>query len=148
MVKLTAVVSVHNEEKQIAACLEQLSFAEEIVVVLDRCTDGTRAIAEQYTDQITEGAWEFEGDRRNAAIAACNGDWVFEIDADERVTKELANEILLVIDNSEYDWHEIPVDNYIGQRLVRYGWGASYGCLLYTSPSPRDGLLSRMPSSA
>ena len=131
MVKLSAVVSVHNEEKQIAACIEQLSFAEEIVVVLDRCTDGTRAIAEKFTDQITEGAWEFEGDRRNAAIDACNGDWVFEIDADERVTKELANEILLVIDNSEYDWHEIPVDNYIGQRLVRYGWGASYGKAAY-----------------
>ena len=131
MVKLSAVISVHNEEEHIGACLKQLSFAEEIVVVLDRCTDGTRAIAEVYTDQIVEGAWEFEGDRRNAAIEACNGDWIFEIDADERVTRELAKEILSVIDDSEYDWHEIPVDNYIGKRLVRHGWGASYGKAAY-----------------
>jgi glycosyltransferase involved in cell wall biosynthesis len=131
MIKLSAVISVHNEEEQIGACLKQLSFAEEIVVVLDRCTDGTRAIAEVYTDQILEGAWEFEGDRRNAAIEACHGDWIFEVDADERVTKELAQEILFVIDDSEYDWHEIPVDNYIGKQLVRHGWGASYGKAAY-----------------
>jgi len=131
MVKLSVVLSVHNEEKQIEACLKELGFAEEIVVVLDRCTDGTREIAKTFTNQILEGAWEIEGDRRNAAIEACHGDWIFEIDADERVTKELAEEILHVICNSEFDWHEIPVDNYIGERLVRYGWGASYGKAAY-----------------
>ncbi len=131
MIKLSAVVSVHNEEDKIARCLERLGFADEIVVVLDRCTDGTRTVAESYTDQLVEGAWLIEGDRRNAAIKSCNGEWIFEIDADEHVTKELAHEILSVIDDSEFDWYEIPVDNYIGDRLVRHGWGGSYGKAAY-----------------
>jgi len=138
MVKLSAVISVRNEEKQLAACLKLLGFADEIVVVLDRCTDGTRSIAETFTDQIVEGAWKIEGDRRNAAIKACHGEWIFEIDADERMTDELAKEIRSVIDCSEFDWHEIPVDNYIGGRLVRYGWGASYGKAAYPGLFKKD----------
>lgn len=131
LLKLSAVISVHNEEDKLAACLEKLSFADEIVVVMDRCTDGTRVIAEQFTDRLVEGAWDIEGDRRNAAIEACAGEWIFEIDADEHVTEELAGEIRDIADKSQFDWHEIPVDNYIGDRLVRYGWGASYGKAAY-----------------
>jgi len=131
MVKLSALISVHNEEKQLKECLERLDFADEIVVVLDRCTDGTRSIAERFTDQVIEGAWEIEGDRRNAAIQACNGEWIVEVDADERVSDELAKELQAVINHSNFSWHEIPVDNYVGKRLVRYGWGASYGKAAY-----------------
>jgi glycosyltransferase involved in cell wall biosynthesis len=131
MVKLSAVISVRNEELKLSACLEKLSFADEIVVVLDCCTDGTRAVAEKFTKRIVEGAWTVEGDRRNAAIDACHGDWIFEIDADEHVPVELAQEIRHVIASSPFDWHEIPVDNYIGENLVRYGWGASFGKAAY-----------------
>ena len=131
LLKLSAVISVHNEEDKLAACLEKLSFADEIVVVMDRCSDGTRAIAEQFTDRIIEGGWEIEGNRRNAAIDACAGEWIFEIDADEHVTEELAREIRNTVNASTFDWHEIPVDNYIGDRLVRHGWGASYGKAAY-----------------
>ncbi|MDP6108493.1 MAG: glycosyltransferase family 2 protein [Rhodospirillales bacterium] len=129
--KLSAVTSVYNEEERLAACLERVQFADEIVVVMDRCTDGTRAIAELFTVRIIEGGWEIEGDRRNAAIEACSGDWILEIDADEHVTEELAKEIRQTIDTTTFDWHEIPVDNHIGDRLVRYGWGASYGKAAY-----------------
>jgi glycosyltransferase involved in cell wall biosynthesis len=72
-----------------------------------------------------------EGPRRNAGIAACSGDWIFEVDADERVPAELAVEIRKTIEESSADWHEILVDNYIGTRLVRWGWGASYGKAAY-----------------
>ena len=129
--KLSALISVHNEEAQLADCLERLSFADEIVVLLDKCTDGSRAVAEQFTDQIHEGAWILEGERRNAGIALCNGQWVFEVDADERVPQELADEIRRTIETTPDDWHEIPVDNYIGGRLVRWGWGASFGKAAY-----------------
>lgn len=128
---LSAVVSVRNEERQLAECLERLRFADEIVVLLDKCTDRSREIAAQFTDKIVEGAWEREGDRRNAAIAACRDDWVLEVDADERVPEALAAEIRRTIATTAFAWHEIPVDNYIGGRLVRYGWGASYGKAAY-----------------
>lgn len=130
---LSAVVSVHNEERQLGECLKRLRFADEIVVLLDRCTDGSRDIARRFTHRIIEGEWALEGDRRNAAIDAARGPWVLEVDADERVPPALAEEIRITIEASEYDWHEIPVDNYVGGRLVRYGWGASFG----TSAVPR-----------
>ena len=128
---LSAVISVHNEEAQLAECLEGLSFADEIVVLLDKCTDASGDIARQFTDRIVEGNWAVEGERRNAGIEACLGEWIFEIDADERVPGELGGEIRDVVRTTTFDWHEILVDNYIGGRLVRWGWGASYGKAAY-----------------
>jgi len=124
---LSALVVAHNEEERLAACLEKLSFADEIVVVLDKCTDGTKAIAERFTDRLVEGSWEIEGPRRNTGIEACKGEWIVEIDADEHVTPDLAAELRRVADNSTFAYHDIPVDNWIGKRLVRRGWGASFG---------------------
>ncbi len=131
MTSLSALVVVHNEEARLAACLERLTFADEIVVVLDKCTDRSREIALGFTDRILEGAWELEGPRRNAGIAFCQSDWVLEVDADEHVTQELAAEIRHCIASTRHDWHEILVDNYIGDRLVRHGWGASFGKAAY-----------------
>ncbi|MEJ0067895.1 MAG: glycosyltransferase [Pseudomonadota bacterium] len=65
-VKLSAVLVAHNEAAQLAACLETLRFADEIVVVLDRCTDDSAAIARRFTGRVIEGAWEIEGPRRMA----------------------------------------------------------------------------------
>lgn len=128
---LSAVISVHNEAHQLRDCLDTLHFADEIVVLLDKCTDNSKAIADSFTDRIIEGNWQIEGERRNAGIDACRGQWVFEIDADERVRGALAAEILKTVQTSKADWHEIPVDNYVGRRLVRWGWGASFGKAAY-----------------
>ncbi len=128
---LSALVVVHDEEGQLADCLERLTFADEIVVLLDACTDNSKDIASPYTDRLVEGAWTMEGERRNAGIAACRGRWILEVDADERVPEPLATEIRDVIETTSFDWHEIPVDNYIGEKLVRWGWGASYGKAAY-----------------
>ena len=124
---------VHNEADQIATCLKDLSFVDEIVVVCDRCTDTTKDIALSHGARIVEGAWPIEGPRRAAGQEACTGPWIFEIDADERVSPELADEIKNVIVRREAmgkdgpDWWRVPFDNYIGGRLVRYGWGAQFG---------------------
>ncbi|MFA6280753.1 MAG: glycosyltransferase family 2 protein [Bdellovibrionales bacterium] len=131
--QLSALVVAHNEAAQLATCLDGLSFCDEIVVVLDRCTDGSRDIAAGRGAKIIEGAWEIEGARRQAGQAACAGRWVFEVDADERVPAALAKEIRSVLKAREAAGEQgvafwrIPFDNYIGDRLVRYGWGASFG---------------------
>jgi glycosyltransferase involved in cell wall biosynthesis len=131
MTAVSALVVIHNEEARLPSCLEKLRFADEIVVVLDRCTDRSKEIAARFTDRLVEGAWPLEGDRRNAGIEACRGPWILEIDADEHVPPALAEEIRTVVARSSSDWHEIPVDNYIGTHLVRHGWGASYGKAAY-----------------
>ena len=134
--RLSVLMCIRNEEARLAACLERLTFADELVVVLDRCTDGSRAIAAAFVarigaGQVIEGAFELEGSRRNAAIAAATGDWLLEVDADEHIPPALAAEIRETIACSGAcsvaDWHPLRVDNYIGDRLVRYGWGAAFG---------------------
>ncbi len=142
-IRLSALVVAHDEEAQLAQCLACLGFADEIVVVLDRCRDRSRDIALGFTDRLVEGAWEREGPRRHAGIDACRGEWIFEVDADERVTPELAAEIGRVVAASPAAWHLVPVDNFIGARLVRWGWGASFGrsahAALYRSGAKRWG---------
>lgn len=124
---ISAVMCVRNEEAQLADCLAGLGFADEIVIVLDRSTDGSKAIAERHGAKIVEGAFEREGERRHAGIDAARGPWIFEIDADERVMPELAVEIVRTAQSSVASRHLIPVDNFIGNQLVRYGWGAAFG---------------------
>lgn len=129
---LSALVVAHNEADNLSACLAKLIFADEIVVVLDRCTDSSREIVLSHGAKIVEGAWEIEGPRRAAGQAACLGKWIFEVDADERVPQTLAAEIMDTLsrrDKTEAgpDFWRISFDNYIGRRLVRYGWGAQFG---------------------
>ena len=124
---ISAVVVIHNEEAQVAECLSALGFCDEIVVVLDRCTDRSKDVARQFHASLIEGAWELEGPRRHAGIDVAAGAWIIEVDADERVPPSLALEIREMTERSTASWHLVPVDNYIGDRLVRYGWGASFG---------------------
>jgi glycosyltransferase involved in cell wall biosynthesis len=126
-VRLSALVVAHDEAHQLGECLAGLDFCDEIVVLLDRCSDGSREVALGYTDRVVEGAWPIEGPRRQAGVDACSGAWIFETDADERVSPELAAELRAVVEGSRFDYHRVPYDNYVGKRLVRYGWGAQFG---------------------
>jgi len=125
--RLSALVVARDEAAQLAACLACLGFADEIVVVLDRCTDASRAVVEPLAGRVIEGEWPIEGDRRNAGIEACTGDWIVEIDADERPPPALGEEIRATIAIATPGYFLVPFENYIGRRLVRYGWGASWG---------------------
>ena len=121
MPKISAVIVAHNEERKIADCLRSLDFVDEIVVVLDKCSDSTKEIVQRFTDKIIEGSWHIEGMRRNIAVSAATGDWILEIDADERISPQLKKEILAIRDAKPCAF-VAPIDNYIGSRLVKYGW--------------------------
>lgn len=125
--RLSALIVARNEEARLPDCLASVAFADEVVVVLDRSTDDSAAIAAITGATIIEGAWELEGERRNAGLAACTGDWVLEVDADERVNAPLAAAIRTTIATSTHAWHQVPVDNYVGDRLIRFGWAGSFG---------------------
>ena len=98
--KLSALVVAHNEEADLDDCLTSLAFADDLVVVLDRCTDGSLDIARRHNARIAEGAWEIEGERRNLGIEMCEGNWILEVDADERVSPSLAAEVRETISTS------------------------------------------------
>ena len=132
-IKISALVIAHNEEKKLASCLKNLIYADEIVVVLDKTNDRSNIIARKYGAKIYRGNWYVEANRRNFGIKKCSGDWILEIDADEHVPKGMFSEIRKKIKNTEPGYFLIPFDNYIGKRMIRYGWGASWG----VSAAPR-----------
>lgn len=129
--KLSAVLCVRDEARNLPACLASIAFADEIVVLLDRSRDASAEIARAAGARAIDGAWEIESDRRNAAIAAASHPWILEIDADERVTPALAAEIRAAIEAADQtggaDIFTVPFDNRIGGDSVRFGWGAYNG---------------------
>jgi len=128
---LSALVVARNEERQLAQCLETLRFADEIVVALDRTTDRSGEIARSFGARVIEGAWPLEGERRTAGVTACRGDWIIEVDADERATPALAEEVRRVIAETPGDvYFLIPIANHIGGKLIRFGWGAYNGAAM------------------
>ena len=128
--KISALVVARNEAARLPGCLAALAPADEVVVVLDRTTDASAAISPTAGARVLEGAWEVEGSRRNAGIAACSGDWVLEVDADETVPPELWALLRRVVEASPHGFHRVRIDNHVGTRLVRYGWDGGIGTTL------------------
>ena len=99
---------------------------------------------------LIEGAWEIEGERRNLGIEACKGDWIVEVDADERVPGDLAAEIRTHIETAAPGVYGIPVRNFIGDKEVVHGWGAYIGVnsanRLFTPGEKRWGMQRVHPS--
>ena len=127
-VKLSALVCAQNDEARLADCLRRLDFCDEIVVVADRCTDRSAEIARQYGARVLDGIFPLESQRKTAGVAACLGEWVLEIEPDEQVDATLAYEVRAAIHGRPAgDWFNVPVHNFVGERLVRRGWGAGLG---------------------
>ncbi|MBF0493798.1 MAG: glycosyltransferase family 2 protein [Candidatus Omnitrophica bacterium] len=119
---VTVVVITKNEEDNIAECLESAKWADEIVLVDDDSSDKTREIAAKYTNKIFQRKMENEGRHRNWAYSQANNDWVISLDADERITPELAAEVTELLKGApEYKAYTIPRRNYIGKYWLRYG---------------------------
>ena len=91
--KISALIIARNEENVIENTLKSVSFADEIVIILDRSVDKTKSICRKYTNKIFSGFWTCEGQRRNYGIKKCTSEWILEIDADEIVSKNLKKEI-------------------------------------------------------
>ena len=92
-VPVTVTVITFNEAANIQAALESVSWADEIIVVDSESTDDTVAIAKRFTDRVIVRKWPGYVDQKNFAASQATCDWIFSLDADERVTPELASEI-------------------------------------------------------
>ncbi len=127
-ISLSVVIIVKNEEKRIADCLESVKWADEIVVVDDMSTDRTVEITRRYTDKVFQRKMEIEGVHRNYAYSLAGNEWVLSLDADEKVSPELKDEIARVInEGTECSVFAIPLRNYIGDYWVRWGgWYPAY----------------------
>ena len=133
---LTVVILTKNEENNIRACLSSVSnWADEIILVDDESTDKTREIATELGAKVFVRPMDIEGRHRNWAYQQAKNSWVLSLDADERLTPELKDEIEQVLrDPSGFVGFTIPRRNYIGDYWVKYGgW----------YPSPQLKLLRR-----
>lgn len=122
---VSVVIIAKNEERRIEDCLKSADWAEEIILVDDQSTDRTVEIAKRYTDKIFHRSMDIEGRHRNYAYGQASQNWVLSLDADERVTPELAGEIGKVLqqNNGQYVCYAIPIKTFIGTTWIR---GAGY----------------------
>lgn len=117
---LTACVIARDEEERLPACLESLAFCDEVVVVDSGSRDRTREIAAAAGATVIENPWPGFAAQRNVALDAAHGEWILEVDADERVTPELAREIRALLRNAppEVRMAAIPSrDLFLGKTL-------------------------------
>jgi (heptosyl)LPS beta-1,4-glucosyltransferase len=137
MTKLAAIVLTKNEEQHIGACLDSLAWTDQRVVFDSFSTDRTCEIARARGVEVMQHPFSDYASQRNAAIQAVDADWIFFVDADERATPELAEEITRIVTDSlpllqtggrlgeggtVVGWH-VPRHNYLFGKLTR---GAGY----------------------
>src|SRR5436190_21520859 len=99
--KITATVITLNEEHNIADALESLAWADEILVVDSESTDRTVEIARGFTDRVFVRPWPGYSAQKNFAAEQAGNDWIFSLDADERVSPELTKGILELMRQTE-----------------------------------------------
>jgi hypothetical protein len=122
--RIAAIVLTKNEERHIGACLDSLAWADRRVVFDSMSTDGTCDLARQRGAEVIQHPFDDYASQRNAALDAVEAGWVLFVDADERATPELAQEIRSIVEGETRvnGWH-VPRHNYLFGRLTR---GAGY----------------------
>ncbi len=129
-VKLAAVILTKNEERHIGECLDSLSWVGERVVFDDFSTDRTVELARSRGGRVVQHTLQDFAKQRDAALAAVKADWILFVDADERATPDLAEEVQRVIGyeggQARAGWW-IPRHNYmVGHRMRGGGWYPDY----------------------
>lgn len=123
MAKLTVITLTMNEERNIADCLESVRWADEIVVIDSGSTDRTVELAKGFTPSVITLPWRGYGAARNQALDRSSGDWILWLDADERVTSELAREIQSILSGPESSvaGYAIARRAYFCGKWIRHG---------------------------
>jgi len=132
--KITATVITLNEEHNIAAALESLAWADEIVVVDSQSGDRTVEIARTFTDRVYSRPWPGYSAQKNYAAEQATHDWIFSLDADERVSKELAAELQQLKRGGEPEaaGYRMPrLTFYLGRWIRHSGWRPDHKLRLY-----------------
>jgi glycosyltransferase involved in cell wall biosynthesis len=130
---LTAIVTTFNEAPHIGETLKHLAFADEVLVIDSFSTDGTEEIARQHGATLLQHEYRSPAAQKNWAIPHAGSDWVLCVDADERVTPELAREIRRTVsDPGAQNGYEIKRRNFFLGREIRYcGWQGDWVLRLF-----------------
>jgi glycosyltransferase involved in cell wall biosynthesis len=132
MPQLSAIVITRDEAANIGDCLDSVAFCDERIVVDCGSADATVEIARGKGARVEFHEWHGFGPQKNYALSLATGTWVLSIDADERVTAELAAAIKAAIDNGDADAWEFPrLSNFCGRWIRHSGWYPDYVLRLF-----------------
>lgn len=141
MKKISVYIIAYNQAEKISDAIKSVLWADEVVVVDSHSTDGTAELATQLGARVVQVPFKGFGDLRNQAVAACQYDWIFSLDSDERCTPEARDEILAIIHSDDAkDVYRVPRRNYFMGRWIKHsGWYPDFrqpqlfrkGCLEY-----------------
>jgi (heptosyl)LPS beta-1,4-glucosyltransferase len=124
---ITAAVIARDEERNIAACLETMCWAAERLVLDGGSADRTIELARAAGARVEQRPFDDFARQRNAALRLASHDWVLFVDADERVTPELATEAAQTVREPAHFGYLIPRFNHIFGKVIRHtGWYPDY----------------------
>jgi glycosyltransferase involved in cell wall biosynthesis len=131
--KLSVTIITKNEAADIDAALASVSWADEIVVVDSESTDGTAAIAQRRNARVVARPWPGYVAQKNYAASIASHDWILSLDADERVTPELAADIRAALGSEPREAaFRIPrVTFHLGRWIRTTDWYPDYQTRLY-----------------
>jgi glycosyltransferase involved in cell wall biosynthesis len=132
MPHLSAIVITRNEAENIGDCLESVAFCDERIVVDCGSDDATVEIARAKGARVEFHEWRGFGPQKNYALSLVSGDWVLTLDADERVTPELAAAVRAALAEQEADAFEFPRrSSFCGRPMRHSGWYPDYVLRLF-----------------
>jgi len=125
---LSVIIITKDEQDNIKDCLESIKWADEIIVIDSGSADKTEEICRKYTNSFYVKDWPGFGIQKQRALDLATHEWVLSIDADERVTLDLKDEIISVLNsNLNEDGYLIPrLSNYLGKNMRHAGWYPDY----------------------
>lgn len=130
--KLSIVIITKNEEKFIFDALKSAVFADEVVILDSGSEDQTCNIAKKIGARVEQQAWLGFGAQKNKAVELADNDWVFVLDADERITPELRDEIISTLKNPQFDGYRIArLNNFFGKNIRHCGLYPDYSIRLF-----------------
>ena len=131
--KISVTIITHNEEENIENCLKSIKWADEIVVVDSFSADKTLAICKKHKAKIIKHKWLGYSKQKNLAIDNARNEWVLSLDADERITKELLDEIKKEFERGDTaDGYYIARKNFfLGKWIKHCGWYPDYNLRLF-----------------
>lgn len=132
--KVSVVISAYNEEKKLEDCLKSVrDIASEIILINNSSNDKTEDIAKKYTDKIfTRENYKMLNINKNFGFTKATGEWILNLDADERVTSELSSEIGKLDGKNEVNGYLIPRKNILFGKWMRHSiWWPDYQLRLF-----------------
>ena len=131
MNKISVIIITKDEEKNISDCLKSVEWADEIIVIDAESNDKTVELAKIFTDKVFTKKWEGYVPQKKYALSLASNEWVLSVDADERITPELKNEILN-LSPGNFAGYKIRRKNFLlGKEITSCGWGNDYQLRLF-----------------